>query len=1178
VVALTPPEPDSRLGPVARLALMFLALYAFVGVFLVMPRMTADGVAYYAQTRSIILDGDGDIADEYRFDERLVSPLSVPGPREWLPRDYDERFRHYANVGIIVLFAPFVALGHAISVGLDAAGVSVSADGYDAPYILGVAYGTSALIACGLLMATGAVQRTVGTLAAFVGAVAAWLGTSLVYMGSFRPFHTHGPAVVLEGGVVGLFLLRARDRKRASDWILLGALVGLLIAVRPIGAMYAVVPALFLLWSVAVPTVVALGGRVGVRGVVRAAIDPAGRAMLLGVLFLAGMSLGRLAPIVFAGDFSLTGSSYYEDSGYLADTGGDPIGGLLSLVFDARQGILWVVPGVLVGIVGLAGFLRRDPLVAIAGWIWVSSIWLFIATLGYPERFGGLNYASRHLIEATPIYAIGIAGAIVGCAALGRAIGDRIGGRSRIGRRVGLGLAVAVVAATTIYGLVQHLAAHVISGAGTIAPLERLRAILANPRALGRLFLDTSDGDPAEGRVYLGGRIVAAIVGPQAAVIRELVLAAGLLVVIGVVSIVLAAAALRRWRTPSEGTSTDWTWAMGVLAWAATGVIVAAVALPAILPPSRTDASSTTIRAAWTDGAAAPTDGTVGEIVIGSSPFGNAVLSPIPPVAAVDGPEPDVGATSVTALVSGASGIVELPDEWRSLGSVVLELDGRIDPALVLDVAIRRPGSLVDAVTSRVVGSSLAAGPNEIPLPLRLPDGADRRLSVYLIVVEGTPPAILVDSDSRPVIRPRGVDAKLPVSVTIEGEPLIAGGWQAMPLPQDTSLRIAPDGRARMRGGPWAPQTMLREAIAGDGWFIPGPTLVPGTWSDTALERPESGTPLVFRVETPWPYGWALIHAVGQDQDPASPAQLTVEASADGRAWQVIATQDLTGRSQHHVTGRIDGRGSATVWFRVEVTSDDGTAGLNGVWFDIDLGTAPIMPAGADAGSVAIGPAADGQPGAPFRIDIDRLASPLERVALQAAALGRDAAAAIPAGVSLLSGLGLLGLVLVLLARGTVAAGIGLGAVAVVLLLLGTLALPRVSVLGRTQPYTAGTASAVEVAERSATALAAGGEYVSPVFSIQPGSVVTGGEADVVGGAARLDIRLVEADGRAGPWIPVAPDLQLGTGSSEGVQVRVTFASAGDRLIGLRLRTQPPLGRGGLLAQESGYPRIGDDR
>ena len=1148
-------------GRLDRPLLAIVVVYLIAGAVLAVPRITADGLQYFSQTRSVVLDGDLDLDDEYRFDPALVSPGANAGRREFMPRDLDGRFLHSANEGIVVLFAPFFLLGHGVSALIDAAGGSVSMDGYDLPYVLAVTFGSGALVALAMALLARFAAVRVGWKAAVLGACAVWLGSSLVQWSLFRPAHAHGPAVLLETIIVLAFLGRGRDPRSLGAWLTMGIAWGLLISVRPVGGLYAVVPAGWLAWWLAAslldrrrpagavdgsPGAPALGATIaaGLRVVV-----PAGLAFLL------GGAIGRLPQVLLTGDLTLAGSSYYDESGYLSRGGDDPLTGLVSLLLDSHQGTLLWVPLVGLSLLGLAAYWRRDRLVTVAGLVWVAAIWAFVATLGNPERFGGPTLASRHLVEATPIYVLGAAGVPV----LFGALWPR---RRRAMKYVG---AVVILVATG-WGLLQHVATEVVPGTAALTPLERFGRVLEEPGELGRLlFVPGRNGGPGE--VFIAGRVAGALRG--AADIREALLGLGLLALF---ALFIALAAGPAWRlvagerparagpepagvgkaAPAVGGRRA-----GLIVLSIVLIAAAVAALPALLPSRLTSADGTRVAAAWTGGPGPIPAGRVDSITVGSSVTGNEALSP---PAASPGEPGGVGSGSPSgyaAIDDGLEGTVLTDPAWASLAGVVVGFEGAADTTGI-EAWVAGPGS-APAVVSRVVAAGPGSGEVTLTLPLALSPGQAEALRVGVRSIDagsGIVPRVAVTASGDLAVRPLGVPAVLPAVPDVAGVPLTPSAWSSTPLAEQESLLVRSDGTAAMRFGPWNPELLLRNAVAPRGWRIPGPSAAPGSWTDSTVPSERSG-PLGFRLVAPWPIRSATVHAMVTALDRRNPETVQVDGSTDGGSWQSLAQLELEPIvGQQHVAGTFDpGDGASAVSMRVDLSGSPGAVGLNAVWFDLALEPPAGVLDRVDSSSIVV--STGSQPSAPVEVVVAQPLSAIESVAFAASDGITGVVAAIPAGLLLVVAAILGAAAWAVRRRYGPWPAVGLATIAVVALAVGLLGLPRDVQLPRTQSFEAGTGAGATVTEADVTATQDGGTYESPIIAVPAGGSVRGVEleGDVTG--ALVEVRPVATDETAGPWQPAAGTL---TSPGDGVQVRVTFAAPGQVLNGIRLVVDPPIG------------------
>jgi len=227
-----------------RRTILLCTLLALVTLPAVTTRIYAsDEVQYFAFLRSLAFDGDLSFQNEYQHfhdagaggpgfhDTFLAERVTAAGRRI-----------NFGTIGPAILWAPFYAAGHVIA-GLTGA----PQDGYSAPYVAAVAYGSAfygwMAIALSALMAL----RVVGRGLAPALAVAA--GTPLIFYMFVAPPFSHACATF----AVALFLwvwLRVRDTWTLRGVIALGLTGGLMGTMRDQTVLFLLVPAIdFLHWS-----------------------------------------------------------------------------------------------------------------------------------------------------------------------------------------------------------------------------------------------------------------------------------------------------------------------------------------------------------------------------------------------------------------------------------------------------------------------------------------------------------------------------------------------------------------------------------------------------------------------------------------------------------------------------------------------------------------------------------------------------------------------------------------------------------------------------------------------------------------------------------------------------------------------------------------------------------------
>jgi hypothetical protein len=193
-----------------------------------------DAQYYYSTAHSIVFDRDFDITDDLQ-----ATPFSSPFDRdadglfEAAPRDPHGRIVSDYPIGLPLIEAPFLALGHGARRGLAALTVASSRPpGYGAVEIWAVALGLLALVAIGLQLLHDIVRAHVPSPWCEVAVVVAWWGTSLLYYSAVFPFMTHAAAFTLVVWSVWIAWRVGSGLRSPRLLWLLGLAVGALYLVR----------------------------------------------------------------------------------------------------------------------------------------------------------------------------------------------------------------------------------------------------------------------------------------------------------------------------------------------------------------------------------------------------------------------------------------------------------------------------------------------------------------------------------------------------------------------------------------------------------------------------------------------------------------------------------------------------------------------------------------------------------------------------------------------------------------------------------------------------------------------------------------------------------------------------------------------------------------------------------
>jgi hypothetical protein len=389
-----------------------LLLFFLFSLPLLNPWVRGDGVGYYAYARAPLIEHNFDFAHDYlsantSFREARIDEYGQP------KASFRTRTGHLDNhfsVGPAILWSPFLLLAHGGVLLARAMGSSVTADGFSAPYRITMAFATALYAFLGLLISFRLARNYVEERWALLATIAIWWASSLpVYM-YFNPSWSHAHAAF----AVAVFLWywhETRGARTLRQWLLLGALAGLMLNVYYANAMVlAVVAVEAVSQYLAAFRGAASGGPVDRSAVTqtadRFAVAQTNVAQLLcrHLLFGAVMLVCLLPTfltrwIVYGGPFE---SGYVPLKDWLWKS---PV--FLAVLFSSNHGLLAWTPILLLAVLGLFYFWRREPRVGTPFLAAALAFYLFISC--YPDWAGISSFGNRFFVSLTPLFIVGLA-------------------------------------------------------------------------------------------------------------------------------------------------------------------------------------------------------------------------------------------------------------------------------------------------------------------------------------------------------------------------------------------------------------------------------------------------------------------------------------------------------------------------------------------------------------------------------------------------------------------------------------------------------------------------------------------------------------------------------------------------------------------------------------------------
>jgi hypothetical protein len=207
--------------PRGGLILLTLLTVLLASVFL-KPGIALDGISYFSYLRSAVHDGDLVLLDEF-------STLGVA--RADFNLTPEGQVRNVFPIGSAVLWLPFYAVGHTVSLAAAKLTGSDPVNGYSILHVFFVYVATACFGLAALVLSARFAVGVTNPLPAWHAAIAVWLGSPFLYYQFIEGDYSHVPAAL----TVALFVIiwhRTRGHRSLPAHLLLGFLAGMVAMVR----------------------------------------------------------------------------------------------------------------------------------------------------------------------------------------------------------------------------------------------------------------------------------------------------------------------------------------------------------------------------------------------------------------------------------------------------------------------------------------------------------------------------------------------------------------------------------------------------------------------------------------------------------------------------------------------------------------------------------------------------------------------------------------------------------------------------------------------------------------------------------------------------------------------------------------------------------------------------------
>jgi hypothetical protein len=366
-----------------------LFLIFFLSLPLSNPWVRGDGVGYYAFGRSLLIEHSLNFQKDWlaantSFRMGRTDPSGNVLAEEYTPTGHlDNHF----SIGPAILWSPFLVTGHVAVRFYDALGGHVAADGYSEPYLLGMAFGTAVYGLLSLWISFRVARKYLAERWAFLGTLGTWFASSLpVYM-YFNPSWSHAHSAFM----VALFVWywdRTRQIRTSLQWVILGAIAGLMMDVYYLNAILLLLPLLESLGTYS-------------KGIVNAEPKKTiGPLFLNNVLFTA-VTFAAFLPTLVSKKI-IYGS--YLNFGYIERWFWDSPA-LLRVCFSSEHGLFSWTPITVLSVIGLFLFRRHDRVLALYS---ICAFAVYVYVIGCYQDWDGISsFGNRFFVSLTVLFVLG---------------------------------------------------------------------------------------------------------------------------------------------------------------------------------------------------------------------------------------------------------------------------------------------------------------------------------------------------------------------------------------------------------------------------------------------------------------------------------------------------------------------------------------------------------------------------------------------------------------------------------------------------------------------------------------------------------------------------------------------------------------------------------------------------
>lgn len=202
-----------------------------------------DAVYYYSSLRSVVLDKDLDLKNEYEYFHNQISEFTGNRKIPVIPpiNETTQKLPAKYPIGTAVFLIPPYILIHSVLLMLQQMGVGIVADGYSLIYQAFAAVGSLLYAFLGILLIYELGKKIFEPKIAFLGTIFIWLATPLVYYMTMEPLNSQPLSFFCVSAFIYLWF-KTREKRKIYHWILMGIIGGLMTLVRYQDSLFILIP------------------------------------------------------------------------------------------------------------------------------------------------------------------------------------------------------------------------------------------------------------------------------------------------------------------------------------------------------------------------------------------------------------------------------------------------------------------------------------------------------------------------------------------------------------------------------------------------------------------------------------------------------------------------------------------------------------------------------------------------------------------------------------------------------------------------------------------------------------------------------------------------------------------------------------------------------------------------